>query len=244
MNARRTAPLLALPLAATLVIAGCSGDDADSSPSPTVTTTESASGDGATPTSSPTSQTDADIDVDSDGDPSADAQDASGEASLGTAVATISVQLPDQWQYEGTYGDGALPYAVLVDASEPFDLSEPGSDAYLDSVWVQVETYSVGGESPYSGAVPDNAKDFAAQIADATGGDADTFTGGDVPMVRVAYTDDNGAAANDLLALHDQVWILARPSNVNVDEYWDDLSDGGSDDDSILRAVLETSEIK
>lgn len=234
--------LWVLPLVASLALAGCSGDDAD--PTPTATVTNSDTSADPAPSNSPTSQTDADIDVNSDGDPTADAQDASGEASLGTAVATISIQLPGEWQYEGTYGDGVLPYAVLVDAAQPFDLSEPGSDAYLDSVWVQVETYSVDGDSPYGDSVPGDADAFANQIADAKGGDADTFTGGDFPMARVTYTNDEGTQANELLAKHGDVWILARPTNADVDEYWDSLSDGGSDEDSILRAVLETSTIK
>ncbi|WP_061963674.1 hypothetical protein [Demequina aurantiaca] len=232
-----------IPLAASLALTACSGSDGDPSPTPTVTATESASGVSSTPGDSPTSQSEASIDVDSDGNPSADAQDASGEASLGTAVATVSIQLPDEWQYEGTHGDGVLPYAVLVDAGEPFDLSAPGSDAYKNSVWVQVETYRVGGESPYGDKVPDDADDLAHQIADATGGDGETFTSGDIPIVHVSYTNDDGLATDDLLARHGDVWILARPTNVDVDDYLDAVR-GGDTNDGILHAVLESSSIK
>lgn len=232
--------LWALPLAATLALTACSGDG-DATATPTSTVTESGTPAGSS--AEPSSQTQTSIDVDSDGDPSADAQDAEGLASLGTAVATIEVQLPAGWQYEGTYGDGSLPYAVLVDSSQPFDLSEPGSDAYLNSVWVQVETYAVDGESPYGTTVPRDADEFAKQIAEQSGGEAQTFSAGDLPLIHVRYDNDEGARADDLLALHGDVWILARPTNVNVDAYLDQLRDG-STDDGILRAVLETSQIK
>ncbi|WP_430867644.1 hypothetical protein [Demequina aurantiaca] len=238
-NKNLTTTFWAVPLALTLVVAGCSGQDSD--PTPTVTATQSDSG--AQPTASPTSQTDASIDVESGADPSADAQDAEGVASLGTAVATVKITLPGEWQYEGTYGDGALPYAVLVDAAEPFDLSEPGSQAYADSVWVQVETYRVGEESPYGDAVPESADAFADQIAEATGGEGETLTGGDIPLIRVEYENDEGVEADDLLARHGDIWILARPTNVDVDEYWDDVQDGDGQT-GILRAVLQESEIK
>lgn len=225
------ARLVTLPLAAAVILAGCSGDaDAPDTTASATTTSSQAP-------ASPTSQTDASIDVDSDGDPSADAQDAEGAASLGTAAATIAVTLPDHWQYEGTYGDGALPYAVLVDASQPFDLSEPGSDAYRDSVWVQVETYREGEPSPLGDAMPDDADALADQIADVTGGDTAVVDGTDVPVVYAAY-DADGAEVKDLYALHDDLWILARPSNVDV-EGW---LDGG--EVPILTAVLERSEIK
>ncbi|WP_062209315.1 hypothetical protein [Demequina oxidasica] len=235
--------LWAIPLAATLALTACSGGNDDPSPTPTVTATESNSAATPTPGNSPSSQSEASIDVDSGGDPSADAQDASGEASLGTAVATVSIRLPDEWQYEGTYGDGALPYAVLVDAGQPFDLSEPGSDAYNNSVWVQVETYRVGDESPYGAKVPEDADGLANLIADATGGDGEAFTGGDIPLVHVRYTNDEGAATDELLARHGDIWILARPTNVDVEDYLDDAREGDTSD-GILHAVLESSQIK
>lgn len=235
--------LWAIPLAATLTLTACTGGGDDPSPMPTVTATEPQSTVAATPNDSPSSQSEASIDVDSGGEPSADAQDASGEASLGTAVATVSIQLPGKWQYEGTYGNGVLPYAVLVDASQPFDLSQPGSAAYKDSVWVQVETYRVGEDSPYGDSVPDNASAFADQVAGAKHGDGETFTAGEIPIVHVSYTNEDGVATDDLLALHGGIWILARPTNVDVGAYLDSLRDGDADD-GILHAVLESSTIK
>ncbi|WP_062076865.1 hypothetical protein [Demequina globuliformis] len=228
--------LTAAALASTLVVAGCSASDTDTTATATATappTTESAPHADA----SPTSKTSADIDVDSEGSPSADAQDAEGTAALGTAAATVEITLPGQWQYEGTYGDGAVPYAVLVDASQAFDLSEPGSAAYDDSVWVQVETYRVGADAPFADAVADNPADLAGQLADAHGGDAQEVDGRDVPLVYATYEQD-GASVDDLYALHGDVWILARPSNVDVDGYLD-----GDDVDGILTAVLEKATI-
>ncbi|WP_084077213.1 hypothetical protein [Demequina sp. NBRC 110057] len=226
--------LAALPLAAAVALAACSTDADDTgngTPDASATATQ------ANPDASPTSQTDASIDVDSGGDPTADAQDAEGVASLGTANATLAVTLPDEWQYEGTYGDGALPYAVLVDASQPFDLSEPGSDAYRESVWVQVETYRVGGESPFADAVADDAAGLAEQLEAAYGGEATEVDGRDTPLVHGTY-EDAGEDVEDLYALHGDLWVLARAWNVDVAGYVD------GDDVPILTAVLETSEVK
>ncbi|WP_152649146.1 hypothetical protein [Demequina flava] len=231
------APLVTAVLATTLVVAGCSSDAGD--PDATVTSTEPATETTASAESSTsaTSQTDADIDVDSGTSPSADAQDAEGSASLGTAFATIEITLPGQWQYEGTYGDGALPYAVLVDASQAFDLSEPGSDAYKESVWLQVETYRVGDQWPYGDATPDDPAALGDQIAEATGGSAEGLDGRDVSIVHATYEED-GQQIDDLYALHGDVWILARAHNVDVPGYVD------GEDVEILTAVLETSQIK
>lgn len=221
----------AVPAAAALVLTGCSGE-ADDVPDSTATVTETA------PSPSATMQS-PDPDVDSSGDPTADAQDAEGTASVGTAVATIAVRLPEDWQYEGTYGDGARPYGVLVDASQPFDLSEPGSPAYRDSVWVHVETYRVGEETPYGGPAPEDPDEFATQLADNRGGEAQVIEGRDVPVVHLATEDEEGRRGDELFARHGDVWILARPSNVDVDAYID-----GDGEDGILHAVLEGSEIK
>lgn len=203
--------------AAVLVLAGCTPGE-DPAPDPTTTST---------------SQTEASIDVDAES--SQDAQDSGGTASLGTAVATVRIELPEDWHYEGTYGDGAQPYAVLVDASQPYDLSEPGSDAYRESVWVQVETYRVGGTSPYGDAVPADSGALADKIAQAVDGEA-TVVDGEVPMVQARYTSAEGRDVVDLLALHGDVWVLARPWNVDVDGYLEDR-------DGILHAVLEASSI-
>lgn len=222
-----TRPLIIAPLAAALMLAGCTSDG-----TPGTTPAPATSEDGP-PSAAPTSQTEASIDVDED----SGAQDAEGAADLGTAAATLRVHLPGEWQYEGTYGDGARPYAVLVDASQPYDLSDPGSDAYRNSVWVQVETYRSGEESPYEGTVPESAEALATQIADATGGDATTVDGHDVPLVRASYEDESGAV-EDLLALHGDLWVLARPWNVDVDAFIADDADG------ILSAVLDDVEVK
>ncbi|WP_144276218.1 hypothetical protein [Demequina sp. NBRC 110053] len=226
-------PVLAAPVLAALMLAGCSGDEGaqpDATPTPSDVVAWSQA------TEPPTSSTsEPSVDVGSDGDSTADAQDAEGIAALGTAVATIRVPLPDDWQYEGTYGDGTLPYAVLVDASRPFDLSEPGSDAYRDSVWVQVETYAVGGDSPV-GEVPREAQELADLLAESYGAEAEVIAG-DVPTVHVAPDDEQGGVIHELYARHGDIWILARPHNVDVDAYLD------GEDVPILHAVLEDSEI-
>ncbi|WP_084127825.1 hypothetical protein [Demequina sp. NBRC 110055] len=227
---------LALPLAAALMVAGCTGGDDQARPTASATTDTTVPA-GSEPSEAPSSQTDADIDVDSSGDPTDGAQDAEGTASLGTAAATIAVALPGEWQYEGTYGDGTAPYAVLVDASEPFDLSEPGSDAYRDSVWVQVETYRVEGQASFAEAVAGDADALADQLVDAYGGEVDVIDGRDVPVVFAAYEKD-GDQIEDLYALHGDLWIMARPSNVDVTDY----VDGG--EVTILEAVLEDAQIK
>ncbi|GIG54753.1 hypothetical protein [Demequina activiva] len=223
----------AVPTAAALILTGCSGDaDGDGDPTATVAPT-------ADETSTPTSVPSPDPDVDSSGDPTAGAQDAEGMASVGTAVATIAIELPEDWQYEGTYGDGTRPYAVLVDASQPFDLSEPGSDAYRDSVWVHVETYRVGEETPYGGPAPEDASQLASLLEEGRGGDAAVIDGRDVPLVHLVTEDEEGRRADELFALHGDVWILARPSNVDVDGYVD-----GSAEGDVLHTILESSEIK
>ena len=223
----------AIPAATALLVSGCSGD-ADGDLDPTAGTTQSA----PAPDTSATSQTDADIDVDSSGDPTTGAQDSEGTASLGTAVATLTVPLPGQWQYEGTYGDGARPYAVLADASQPFDLSQPGSDAYRDSVWVQVETYGLGEPSPYGGEMPEDPETVASQLTTGTGADASTTEVGGVTVVYGTYTE-NGSTVEDLWVRKGDVWILARASNVDVDAYLN-----GESGDGILNAILEGSEVK
>lgn len=222
----------AVPTAAALVLTGCSGD-ADEDPSTTAQPTAQ------TTQSDPSPPEQQDIAVDSSGDPSAGAQTTEGTASLGTAAATIAVQLPGEWQYEGTYGDGVPPYAVLVDASQPFDLSEPGSEAYRESVWVHVETFRVGEDTPFGGPAPQDADEFASLVADSRAGEARVLDDRDVPVVHVATDDEEGRQIDELFARHGDVWILARPSNVDVAAYLD-----GSAEDGILHAVLESSEIK
>ncbi|WP_144018911.1 hypothetical protein [Demequina sp. NBRC 110056] len=224
-SSRWTAPLLAA-----LLLAGCTGDADGDQPATSEGTMAPAT------TESESTGSGASIDVDSGGDPTADAQDAGGAASLGTAAATVTVVLPDGWQYEGTYGDGTVPYAVLVDASQPFDLSEPGSEAYRDSVWVQVETYRIGAESPW-GTMPEDPAELAATAAERRDGDATVVDGRGVALVHLVAEDDDGRRVDELFARHGDLWILARPSNVDVEGYVD------GEDVPILVALLDESEI-
>lgn len=217
----------AAPAVAVLALTGCTGG-ADETPSPSATSVQAE-----------TSPTDPGVAVDSSGDPTAGAQAAEGTADLGTAYATVAVQLPDEWQYEGTYGDGAPPHAVLVDASEPFDLSEPGTPAYRDSVWVHVETFRVGEDTRFGGPAPKSADEFAALVADSRGGDGSVVDDREVPMVHVVAEGEEGRQIDEILARHGDLWILARPSNVDVEAYLD-----GNAEDGILYAVLESSTIR
>lgn len=215
------------PVVATLALTACSGG-VDEGPTTAPPSAESE----ATPT-------DPGIAVESSANPSEGAQDAEGTAAVGTAFATITLRLPGDWQYQGTYGDGVPPYAVLVDASKPFNLSEPGTQAYRDSVWVHVETFRVGEDTRFGGPAPEDADEFGALVADSRGGEARVLDDREVPVVHVAAEDEEGRRIDELFARHGDLWILARPSNVDVEAYLD-----GEDDDGILNAVLERSEIK